>query len=232
MNINTKKGIYVAVLNQGTIDADLAVCLLNISHQDNYNVMITFPGDRPISHNRNKIVQDFLRHKNMDYLLMIDDDNVPPINILNLADFDKDVICGMSFGFQQGMIIPSIFKRKDDGLYTVAPFKGDEGLMEVDAAGSGQMMISRRVLEKIRYPFRNEYDADGIKRLGLDLNFCQRVKELGFKVYAHLDYISSHVVPFDLKKHYMVAVERDEYSKRLDAIKIHADEVKNKKKNN
>lgn len=218
---NQKKSIYISVLNQGEIRVELAKVLTELTHQNKYNILISYPSDKPISHNRNKIVQDFLNHKDYDYLLMFDDDNIPPTNILNLADFDKDVICGISFGYQQNLVIPSVFKRKDDGLYSVHEFTGEEGLMEVDAAGSGQMMIARRVLEKIQYPFRNEYDRDGIKKLGLDLNFCQRVKELGFKVYAHTDYICSHYVTFDLKEVYQVLVEQKETQKRLDEILIH-----------
>lgn len=219
---NNKKWIYIAVLEQGHIRTELTRSLLNISHQYEYNIDIGFHCDKPISHNRNKIVQTFLQDKKYDYLLMLDDDNIPPVNILHLADFDKDIICGLSFGWQRNIVVPSVFRRRTDGIYTVAPFTGDEGLMETDAAGSGQMMIARRVLEKMKYPFRNEYDRDGIKKLGLDLNFCQRAKELGFKVWVHLDYISSHWVEFDLKEVYRVLVERDDTLKRLEQITVHA----------
>ncbi len=220
--MNTKKSIYVAVLEQGQIRAELARVLLEISHQYEYDIDIGYHCDKPISHNRNKIVQTFLQNKDYDYLLMLDSDNVPPTNILHLADFDKDIIFGLSFGWQQGMVIPSVFRRKPDGLYTVAPFTGEEGLMEIDAAGSGQMMIARRVLEKMKCPFKNEYDRDGIKKLGLDLNFCQRTKELGFKVWIHLDYISSHWVGFDLKEVYRILVEKEDLEKRLGQITIHS----------
>ena len=231
--MNTRKGIYIAVLNQGDIRAELAYVLTEFTHQGKYDLMISYPGDKPISHNRNKIVQDFLQRKNFDYLLMLDDDNVPPTNLLNLADFDKDIICGLSFGWQKNMVIPSVFKRRPDGLYTVREFKGDEGLIEVDAAGSGQMMIARRVLEKMRYPFRNEYDRDGIKKLGLDINFCQRAKEMGFRVYVHLDYICDHWVTFNLKEVYSTLVENKELKERLEHITIHSNgeaQPKNKKK--
>jgi len=230
---DTRKGIYIAVLNQGDIRAELAYVLTELTHQNKYNIMISYPANKPISHNRNKIVQDFLQRKNFDYLLMLDSDNVPPTNILNLADFDKDVICGLSFGWQQKLVVPSIFRRKKDGLYTIAPFRGDEGLIEVDAAGSGQMMIARRVLEKIRYPFRNEYDRDGIKKLGLDINFCERAKDLGFKVYAHLDYISSHWVTFDLKEVYSILIDKKDLEERIEHIKVNMNgetEIKEKPK--
>lgn len=229
---NKKKWIYLAVLEQGEIRAELAQALLSITHQYDYNVDVGFHCDKPISYNRNKIVQTFLQDKKYDYLLMLDGDNVPPATILHLADFDKDIICGLSFGWQKGLVIPSVFRRKKDGTYTIAPFNGDEGLIEVDAAGSGQMMIARRVLEKLRYPFRNEYDRDGIKKIGLDLNFCQRAKELGFKTWVHLNYISDHMVTFNLKDVYRVLIEKDEALKRLEQIKIHIDnnELKNGKK--
>jgi len=214
-----KKGVYIAVLNQGGIRPELAHVLHQMPSQDKYEVIITYPMDKPITQNRNKIVQDFLPRKEFDYLMMIDGDIVPPINILNLADFQVDIVAPMLFAYQKMMIVPLALREDKDGLYKIAAFRGDEGLMEVDAVGSGCIMMSREVLEKVKFPFKNEYDADGIKKIGLDLHFCKEAKKLGFKVYTHLDYICSHWMEFDLKTIYNWMLDAEEMQRELQDLK-------------
>lgn len=205
-----KKAIYVSVLNQGWIRPELSHTLNEMSSSSKYNVGISYWGKKPITHNRNTIVQDFLQKKVFDYLLMIDSDNVPSSKIVNLADFQKDIIAGLSFGLQRNFVIPSAFRRRKDGLYTPYSLRGDEGLVEVDAVGAGQLMISRKVLETIGFPFQNKYDRDGIKKMGLDMVFCEKAKKMGFKIYVHTHYISDHWVSYNLRDTYQVVYKNKE----------------------
>jgi len=203
------KGIYLAILNQGWIRTELVQRILQWSQQAKYRISITFPAHKPISNNRNIIVQKFLERPEFDYLMMVDSDIVPPENIMNLADFQKDIIGGLCFAWQQQTIIPLVLeydpKRNPEKPYHIIEFDGSEGLVECDAIGTGCMLIKREVLEhpKMKAPFTNYYDENGIKKEGLDLSFCRRAKELGFKVYCHLDYPCSHWTPFDLRDVYM-----------------------------
>jgi GT2 family glycosyltransferase len=196
------KKIYVAVLNQGDIRIELAAVLHDLPFQGKYDVFITYPNDKPISNNRNKIVADFLARKEYDYLLMIDDDVIPPKNILNLADFQKDIISALTFMYQQNAVVPLTLKRNKEGTYGVADFRGYEGLMEVDTVGTGCVMLSRKVLEAIKAPFNDVFDEDGIRKYGLDIAFGRRAKEKGFQPYLHLDYPCGHRVVLDLKEVY------------------------------
>jgi len=191
------KSIYIAVLNQGGIRVELVNLLSKIERQGKYKLMITYPAKKPISYNRNLICKRFLT-TDCDYLLMIDGDCVPTDKILNLADYDKDVIGGTCFGFVNKMIVPFCMKKRDDGRYDVVDASLNGGVIEVDAIGSGVMMIARRVLEEMPYPFRNEYDPEGIKTRGLDFNFCTRAKKLGYKVWCATDMLVSHWATVDL----------------------------------
>ena len=103
--------------------------------------------------------------------------------------------------------MPLCVKRMPDGYFTPLEIEKKNGLVEVDGTGTGCMIMSRRVLEAIKYPFRNEYDADGIKKMGLDFNFCVRAKQKGFKTYTHLDYFCSHHMTVDLKEIYKSFME-------------------------
>ncbi len=187
----------IAILNQGDIRPELADLLSRLEKQRKYNLMITYPAKKPISYNRNTICKRFLE-TDYDYLLMIDGDCVPTNKLLDLADYDKDIIGGTCFGFVNKMIVPFCMKRRDDGRYDVIDTALNNGVIECDALGSGTMMIARRVLENLPYPFRNEYDPEGIKTKGLDFNFCRRAKLLGYKVWCDTDMFVSHWAIVDL----------------------------------
>jgi len=193
-----KKSIFIGVLNQGEIRPELSNCLTKMSEQTDYDIFMRYSSAKPIANNRNKMVQEFLAGS-CDYMMMIDSDIVPPPTVLAFADFEKDIIAAKCYMYQQSMVAPVIFKRKSDGMYTPINAESSSGLIEVDAVGTGCIMLSRKVLEEIKAPFLNEYDQDGIKLWGLDIAFCRRAKEKGYKVYAHLDYDCCHWQPINLR---------------------------------
>lgn len=193
----------VCILNEGTIRVELSSLINELTRQGKYNIVIRYPNDKPITFNRNEIVKTFLK-SSCDYLLMIDDDIVPPLGILNLADFQKDIIGALCFAFTHNMIVPIAWKRRADGLYWISDFDGNDALQEVDAVGTGCIMLSRKVLSENWWQenggwFKNEYDKTGYKMEGNDLAFCRKAQALGYKVYTHTDYTCSHIVPMDLK---------------------------------
>jgi len=207
------KSIYIAILNEGTIRTELSVVLNELLLQDKYKVLIRYPNDKPITFNRNEIVKSFLKSP-CDYLLMIDDDVVPPLGILNLADFQKDIIGALCFAFTHNMVVPIAWNRRADGQYWLSDLDGNDGLQKVDAVGTGCIMISRKVLENPWWQnnggwFKNEYDKTGHKKEGNDLAFCRKAEDLGYKVYTHTDYICSHIVPMDLRYIYGTLINKD-----------------------
>lgn len=195
--------IFIAVLNQGDIRQELVQVLSYLTHNNKHTITLSYPAEKPISYNRNKIVKDFLESGH-DYLLMIDGDNVPPINILDMVEHEKEIVGGLCFAYMKDAIIPLVLKKNENGSYTTMRIDGSEGLIECDAVGSGCMMIKREVLEEIKAPFLNEYDEDGIKVTGLDIAFCRRAKEKGFKVWCDLNQPISHITMIDLKKIYNI----------------------------
>lgn len=208
--IEGKKSIYLAILNQGEIAAELSQWSNSILTITPYPIFVDYSCEKPISFNRNQIVKRFLERPQYDYLIMLDSDIVPPAEYLNLVDFDKDIISGLCFAFVKKNIFPLILKyskaKKNTGnkyrpYDSIHPDKWT-GLVECDAVGTGAIILSRKVLEAVPYPFRNEYDKTGEKLIGLDINFCHRAKKLGFKVFCHTDYICSHHTRFDLKSIY------------------------------
>lgn len=213
-----QKTIYFSVLNQGEIRTDLAQVINLLIQNDSYRLMLTYPAAKPITNNRNTIVQKFLA-TDCDYLMMIDSDVIPPANILNLADFDKDIITPLMFVKQKGTLIPLFLNRNKDGMYDAADYLRKTGLQEVDATGTGCIIIKREVLENIKHPFENVYDEDGVKTLGNDFYFCQRVKKLGYRVWVHLDYVASHHSTQDLKDEFYDKLGKFRVEREMEILK-------------
>jgi len=188
------KKVYIAVLTMGSIRRELAPMLFLMRSDPRYDVKIRDHGLRPSSYNRNNIVEEFLK-TDCDYLLCIDHDTVPLKNPLDLVAFDKDVIgcpypqiVGKSIGFLA-------METAKDGNYQQVKVTG--GLQELDALGSGAMLIARRVLEKVEIPFERKW-VDGVPIRGLDFYFCEKARALGFTIWTHWGYLASHYKTVDL----------------------------------
>jgi len=192
--------VYLAILNRGWIRREIVANILPLMKKTKgIELLWEHPNktwDHPISSNRNRIVQRFLA-TDCDYLLMIDDDVVPLHNPCQLVFADKDVI---------GM--PAKVRAKIHSLNWVAYMKNPYGdgyapvdfsrvdtdidLLEVDAIGTGCILIKRKVLEAIKAPFHIKFDDNGLCMMGTDFAFCERAKEAGFEIFTTPKLICEH----------------------------------------
>ena len=207
-NLERKPNILVAILHQGNISTELGFRIAQIGMDDRFNVKIKPYSHKPISNNRNIIVKEFLAN-GYDYLCMIDSDIIPPSNILDLVLVDKDVIGGVCPQWHEDDLYWVVMRKVPDG-YQQVPVEERGGLREVDAIGTGCIVIKRNVLEVIKAPFNRKWDEDGIAILGLDFNFCQKAKEKGFKIWAHWDYMCDHKIQIGLLNIYKLLVRTKE----------------------
>ena len=197
--MSQKSKILVAVFNTGSIRIELSAFLIHLSHDDRYLVKIIFPNNKPYEHSINLTIRDEFLKGDYDYFLMIDHDNPPLKNPLDLVDLDKDVIACPTP--QWNMKDPNfpiywVAVTKDGEEYR--EYKNKEGLQEVDAVGSGCLLIARRVLKKVKCPFVRIWNEDGVVTKGVDFNFCEKAKNEGFKIYTHYDYPCSHFKELNL----------------------------------
>jgi len=192
-----KPKIFVSILNEGWIRTELTFALTKWFKESDYRVYLEAPSDRPIENNRNKITKRFL-NTGYDYLLQIDADNIPARNPLELVEYKKDIIsCPVPVRSHSTTFL-NVFKLDDDG--SLVPLKQEEnkGLTKISATGTGCIMCSRKVFEKIQAPFERQYNAEGIETLGLDLFFSQKAIEAGFEIYTHFCYKAKHFKEIDL----------------------------------
>lgn len=195
------KKVLVSVCNTGWIHKSVSFALLKLQQDFRYRCTIIMPTWNPYEHGLNRVVKDMIEvYNEHDFWLNIDSDNPPLNNPLDLVELDKDII-GLPTPVWHDAVrgdqpyYYNALKEVEDGW---KPAIG-EGLTEVDAVGSGCMLIHRRVLETMHKPiFMREYDQDGIVVKGHDYLFCQKAKNLGFKVWAHFDYPCTHFIENDL----------------------------------
>ena len=200
---NGKFDVYVVILTQGTIKAELCTNMFQYMSEyinsDDYNIIFGTSQRIIVDNNRNHIVKRFLEN-NWDYLLMIDEDNPPLKNPLDLLKLNLDVAICPTPAIKKHDNPPisfSVFEKIED-VYKALVYKGGEKLVEVDAGGTGCMLIKRQVLEEIKAPFESKWFEDGTRSTGSDIRFCEKVKEKEFKVWCHWDYICSHYKTVDL----------------------------------
>jgi hypothetical protein len=208
--------IYIAVPSRNTVGHDLcgelATTLYKMQQDRNYEVTVKIWAGFGLDVVRNRIVAEFLT-TGAEFLLMIDDDLIPPEDLLGMADYDCDVVGALCYAWEPrtGPFIVA-YSRDGDGRY-LRPALGEAektGLREVDLVGGGCMMVHRRVMEALPAPwFRFETDADGQKViLSEDFTMCQAAVRRGFKVFLDTDRICGHIKRVDLRDVVALAARR------------------------
>lgn len=164
-----------------------------------------------LSRQRNEIVRHFLDDMTGQWLLMIDSDEQLPVKsfdlMVNAADEKRrPVVAGLYFGTWPGGLIPQpvphIYRRADDGI-SMAPVVDypPNKLIEIDAGGTGALLVHRSVLQAIRDAADEHESRDwcwfrdlpvGGLWLGEDFYFCRRIRSLGFPIWAHTGAILKH----------------------------------------
>jgi hypothetical protein len=231
-----RERIFVGITSySGEVPMDVVAALLDGVSGLPYRFTI-WPEQRtsPIDLARNCVVKQFLASA-CDSLLFLDDDTVLPENIGELFKIDSDIVSGLYYGFRQGPdykagIFPVAYTMNEYGSWATVKMPVT-GVVEVDAAGTGCLLIGRHVLEDRRMWLAPEYiDRFGkeaaleesdppplfkIRRMpngawitGEDLDFCSRAKSLGYSIRLHADVVCGHLKKIDIKSLAMAIATR------------------------
>ncbi len=164
-------------------------------------------GDSLITRARNNLTHIFLTASKADYMLFLDSDlEFNPADIKRVLDKRKEdaVVCG-----QYALKEPKLQLVRTT---IVGETVDADGLIKVAEAGTGCMLIPRKVLEAIKAKRPDlEYTCDahkdkrvsffdvgvvpykdGKRYMSEDWMFCRRVREQGFAVYVVNDVLLLH----------------------------------------
>lgn len=163
---------------------------------------VYFGGTGGPAETKARAVKWFLEASKADYLLMLDDDIIPPMNFMQLERHALDIVAAVCPLYHLNVPqtpFDNAFKAVGDGYSPME--SGMTGLQEVDAVGGGALCIRREVLEKVKPAFVDHYDKWGVRILGEDFHFCRLAKIHGYKVFMDFDVRCDHVKSVPLSEY-------------------------------
>lgn len=147
-------------------------------------------------------LNEILRNMTGEWVWFQADDHcwADPYILIQLLDRDLDVVCPLMVR-RRPPFAPVLFKsQNEDGEYE--PFAYDElpdsGTLEVFSAGTGGMLVKRRVIDAIREMQGHdrwfEYQQGEI--VNEDVEFCRKIRDAGFTIHADMEVHMGHIGNF------------------------------------
>lgn len=196
-----RKKVFIAIPTYDSrMHVDLARVLFEWAKQFNINLNFSHRAV-PLHAARNILIERFLE-TDCEYIFFIDDDVVPPQNVIEeLIKADKDIIMPGTLmvkpvGRRGCCPVPQCMK-KVEGVDGYKPFWG-EGIQETDTIGGAAFLVKREVFEKEPYKFRFTYQPNGARKKGADVCFSEDMRERGYKLYVHFALACRHIRDVDL----------------------------------
>jgi hypothetical protein len=192
----------------GVMQTQFLPGVMDLFRDRTYDTMINQIVDPYIVLGRNTAASDFLA-SDADILGLIDADIVfTAHHVKTIVSRDEDIVGGLYPKKAQGKIqwVCNALPHR--------PAPDARGLIELKHVGTGFMWIKRRVFEKmieafgdeityyeaeidkLRYDFFDmprQLDCGKIRKISEDWHFCNKARELGFKVYGDTRVILRHI---------------------------------------
>lgn len=185
--------VLIAIPSRGLIGCEVVYALCKLAAQG-FQVIIS-QSSYGVEAARRKLLKEFL-DSGADYLLFLDDDIVPPADIVSsLARYRRDFVSAEYPIWDYGEVFSSASRKKEKSpSYQRVGLDELDGLQEVDACGLGACLISKALARKAfsKDCFSIEYDDSGEVIKGEDYKFCECAKNLGYKIYVDFNVVCKH----------------------------------------
>ena len=205
--------VSIGSCDPGTVNGAFAYRLIQLAQARSARLgpFVRVKGSGLLSKQRNRVVKQFLDGTKSDWLLLIDSDEQLSLEafdkLLETAhDKERPVVAGLVFagfgieGAPYPKPVPAIFQDAPEGFLPLYKYDKDS-VFEIDAAGTGCLLIHRSVLEKMRETADVNQGTDWCwfwdgpvdgNWIGEDLLFCRRIRALGFPIYVNTGAILPH----------------------------------------
>jgi hypothetical protein len=205
--------VSIGSCDPGTVNGAFAYRLIQLAQARSARLgpFVRVKGSGLLSKQRNRVVKQFLDGTKSDWLLLIDSDEQLSLEafdkLLETAhDKERPVVAGLVFagfgieGAPYPKPVPAIFQDAPEGFLPLYKYDKDS-VFEIDAAGTGCLLIHRSVLEKMRETADKNQGPDWCwfwdgpvdgNWIGEDLLFCRRIRSLGFPIYVNTGAILPH----------------------------------------
>lgn len=179
-------GIYIGIPTANNrIVGDTVLTVFNLLNSGNtpslVDTTISITANAMVHSARNQMAKEMLA-TSMSHILFLDDDmTLPPDALEMMIQDDKDIVGALAFT-RRPPIQPTCYKSvtKDGvGVYRNIHNYPKNTVFEVDATGGACLLVKREVFEKMSEPW-----FEFTKKVGEDIRFCEKARELGFKVFV------------------------------------------------
>lgn len=187
----TEQNILVITLTREIVATKWAIGFKNLIIPEGCTAR--FYSGMPFDHGRNTGCKAAIE-ENFKYILFLDDDIIPPLNLLlELPKHNKDIVSGLYFR-RSLPLLPVMYNETDKKSTPVAPV---DKLMEVDLVGAGCLLINTQLLKKMEKNWFewlvDREDLPPLDRTSEDFTFCRKAKQLGSKIYVDTTMRCEHV---------------------------------------
>lgn len=211
--MKTGHKISIGACDPGEVNAAWAYRIFQLcqSRGQRLGPFIRIEGSGLLSKLRNRVVKAFLDNTDSDWLLMLDVDEQLTLEAFDLLvdtahDKERPVVAGLYFGaFDKSKHlypkpIPLIFQDVPEGFLPLFNYDKNS-IFQIDACGTGCMLIHRSVLEKMREMADPNQGPDWCwfwdgpingNWISEDLLFGRRIRQLGFPIYVNTGAILPH----------------------------------------
>lgn len=155
---------------------------------------------------RNELCRKFLDEDNGDYLLFLDADMKHPEMLPHrLLSHGQAIVTGR-YQLRKSPFLTVAMQKVGDGPHdykAVDKCGPVRGLMPIDAAGAGCLLIRRDVLQTMRARlgdnwFQYQIGKSGLRDVSEDMWFFEQAKACGYQAYLDADAVCSHIGQFEI----------------------------------
>jgi len=181
-----ERKIFVGIPSRDEqINKQLVLWLMNMSNKISG---ICIKSGQPTDTVRNFIVDRFLETE-CDWLLFIDDDMIPPNDLLNMLQEAEEnnyyIFSPINLIHQENQVKNNIFG---------AIVEVNENLIQVGSCGCGCVFIHRKVFEAMEQPYFQFVIGDyGELKVSENINFTNKASEAGFYCFIDKRYKTNHL---------------------------------------
>ena len=175
---------------------------------------------------RNKIINHALEN-NYDYILFLDSDMIPPVNIIEqLLQSKKNIVSGLYLGYftssntikalpvawknltlkefeelKTKIKLPNTVKSHKDIRRHITKQEADSNkLIEVILPANGCMLVSKEVIKNKEIRYGLKPGPETIGQTGEDDYFIKKAKKYGFKAFCNTNAKCNHLIDKKYKK--------------------------------
>lgn len=165
------------------------------------HVFLRVGGYQGLDQVRNKLVEAAINYDCTHVLFLDVDHNHNPETITKLFSHNKPIVSGLNY-MRNDPFEPCMFKGMINKYETITEWV-DGDLIEVDSVGAACLLVDINVFKNIQSPyfsFMKNPDLNIPFDIGEDVYFCNKAKQVGYKIYVDTSLETNHLATIEINK--------------------------------